>query len=143
HRMAAWHRGYAWAGAEPGTKQFYFWGVPLGAQPWRARVKNHLYHWLYRHHIVNVFDFSEANVPRILDQFNRHRPDVLVSYTNPLYLFARSLETRGLKPFAPRSIVVGAEKLAPFQRDLIERVFRAPVFETYGSREFMLIGGEC
>src|SRR5690606_21936692 len=41
------------------------------------------------------------------------------------------------------SIVVGAEKLHDFQRDLIERVFEAPVFETYGSREFMLIGAEC
>jgi phenylacetate-CoA ligase len=39
--------------------------------------------------------------------------------------------------------VVGAEKLHPFQRQLIERVFRTQVFETYGSREFMLIGAEC
>src|SRR5207248_3298331 len=31
----------------------------------------------------------------------------------------------------------------PFMRTLIERVFQAPVFETYGSREFMLIGAEC
>src|SRR5262249_25984262 len=50
---------------------------------------------------------------------------------------------RGLAAWSPRSIVVGAEKLHPFQRELIERVFRAPVFETYGAREFMLIGAEC
>src|SRR5690606_31785328 len=43
----------------------------------------------------------------------------------------------------PGSIVVGAEKLHQFQREAIERVFGAPVFETYGSREFMLIGAEC
>jgi phenylacetate-CoA ligase len=39
--------------------------------------------------------------------------------------------------------VVGAEKLHGFERELIERVFAAPVFETYGSREFMLIAAEC
>ena len=39
--------------------------------------------------------------------------------------------------------MVGAEKLYEFQRSVIERVFGAPVFETYGSREFMLIGAEC
>src|ERR1700687_4382904 len=29
-RWAATHRGYGWANAGPGTKQLYFWGVPLG-----------------------------------------------------------------------------------------------------------------
>ncbi len=41
------------------------------------------------------------------------------------------------------SIVVGAEKLHAFQRQKIEEVFGVRVFETYGSREFMLIGAEC
>src|SRR5262249_3239420 len=46
-------------------------------------------------------------------------------------------------PYSPKSIVVGAEKIFPFQRELIERVFGARAFETYGSREFMLVGAEC
>ena len=53
------------------------------------------------------------------------------------------LPDEALVPVSPRSIIVGAEKLHEFQRALIEEVFRAPVFETYGSREFMLIGAEC
>ncbi|HEX3928884.1 MAG TPA: hypothetical protein VHW65_12885, partial [Gemmatimonadales bacterium] len=73
----------------------------------------------------------------------RTRPDAIVAYTNAIYTFALMLEERGLVPFAPRGIVVGAEKLHEFQRAVIERVFRAPVFETYGSREFMLLGAEC
>jgi len=78
-----------------------------------------------------------------LARLNRYRPDVIVAYTNPLYQFARALEEQSLKPHSPRSIIVGAEKLYPFQRDLIEKVFAAPVFETYGSREFTFIAGEC
>ena len=31
-RFAAWHRGYAWAGAAPGTRQLYLWGVALGSR---------------------------------------------------------------------------------------------------------------
>src|SRR2546423_8189267 len=53
------------------------------------------------------------------------------------------LADKKVTPHSPKSILVGAEKLHPFQRELIERVFGAPVFETYGSREFMLIGAEC
>src|SRR5207253_162083 len=85
----------------------------------------------------------EDRVPLFLERLNRYRPDVIVAYTNPLYVFAQSLEERRLAPFSPKAIIVGAEKLFPFQRALIEKVFAAPVFETYGSREFMLIGGEC
>jgi phenylacetate-CoA ligase len=53
------------------------------------------------------------------------------------------LKERKLKPYSPRSIVVGGEKLHGFQRQVIEEVFQSPIFETYGCREFMLIGAEC
>jgi phenylacetate-CoA ligase len=142
-RMAAWHRGYGWAGAEPGTRQVYLWGVPLGKQSARQRWKDRLYYRLYNRHVLNTFDLNEETVPEFLRAYNRRRPDVFVAYTNPLYCFAKSLDQRGLRPVSPKSIVVGAEKLHDFQRVLIERVFSAPVFETYGSREFMLIGAEC
>jgi len=141
-RHAAWHRGYNWAGAGPGTRQWYLWGQ-LGTPPAARRLKDAVYYRIYRRTITNSFGMSEASLPWYLDQLNRCRPHAIVAYTNPLYDFARALEEHGLRPFAPRSIVVGAEKLHDFQRETIERVFRAPVFETYGSREFMLIGSEC
>ena len=82
-------------------------------------------------------------MPQYLRRLNSYRPDVIVAYAHSLYTFARSLEERGLRPFSPKSIIVGAEKLYPFQRELIEKVFEAPVFETYCSREFMLMSSEC
>lgn len=142
-RMGAWHRGYGWGGAAPGTRQWYLWGGAVGNPSHLKRAKDALYHRLYRRRMTNSFGMSDARVPWYLDQLNRARPRSIVAYTNPLYYFARALEERGLRPFSPASIIVGAEKLHDFQRALIERVFQAPVFETYGSREFMLIGGEC
>jgi phenylacetate-CoA ligase len=142
-RMAAWHRGYSWAGAPPGTKQLYLWGVPLGQQPWWKRSKDFLYSRLYRRLILNSFHLSDERIPQFLDRLNRYRPEIIVAYTNPLYTFARALEERKLKPFSPKSIIAAAEKLHGFQRELIEKVFGAPVFETYGSREFTFIAGEC
>jgi phenylacetate-CoA ligase len=142
-RMAAAYRGYGWAGGGPGTSQWHLWGGPIGTVSPLRRVKDAAYNRLYRRRVASSFEMSEERIPWYLEQLNRYRPDVIVAYTNPLYYLARSLEERGQRPFAPRSVVVGAEKLHDFQRTLIERVFRAPVFETYGSREFMLIGGEC
>lgn len=142
-RTAAWHRGYAWAGAAPGTRQLYLWGVPLAQRSVRSRVKDHLYRALYRHRVVSCFHTADL-ARRFTAELDGYRPQVVVAYTSPLYEAARWLEATGRRPaHQPAAIVVGAEKLHSFQRELIEKVFRAPVFETYGSREFMLIGSEC
>jgi phenylacetate-CoA ligase len=142
-RVAATFRGYGWASAGPGTKQLYLWGGPTGDVPWRKRLKDRAYERLYRRRVLNCFQFGPDRADEFVAELNRYRPDVLVAYTNPLYEFARVIDGAGQKPFAPGSIVVGAEKLHGFQREVIERAFRAPVFETYGSREFMLMAAEC
>ncbi|MDB5322679.1 MAG: CapK related-protein [Phycisphaerales bacterium] len=142
-RMASWHRGYAWAGAGPGTRQLYLWGAPLRARRPLKRCKDRLYDWLYRKRVFSSFDMSREREDAFVRELNATRPDAIVAYTNPLYELARSLIKRGVRVYSPKSIVVGAEKLHGFQREMIERAFGAPVFETYGSREFMLIGAEC
>ncbi len=142
-RYAAMYRGYNWAGAGPGSKQFHLWGVPLESQPkWRV-WKDRVYDTIQRRRMVNSFALSEDTAPSILRSLNRYRPDVIVAYTGAMYHFSRLISEKKLRPFSPKAIVVGAEKLHDFQRELIESVFSSPVFETYGSREFMLIGAEC
>ena len=142
-RTAMTHRGYGWAGAAPGTKQLFIWGTAVGNVPAWKRIKMDLHHRFDRHLILSCFEFTPDRMRRHFERMNRYRADVIVAYTNPLYEFARFLKREGLTPAKPKSIVVGAEKLHDFQRELIEEVFRAPIFETYGSREFMLIGAEC
>jgi phenylacetate-CoA ligase len=143
-RVAAANRGYKWAGAAPGTRQTHLWGVALSQQSLARRWKDRLYsRVLYRRDMLSSFELSDGSIPRFLRRLHRYRPDVLVAYTNPLYQFARAIDQCGLRAYQPRTIVVGAEKLHGFQREMIERVFAAPVYETYGSREFTLIGAEC
>ncbi len=142
-RTAMMYRGYGWAGGEPGSKQLYVWGSHLGNVPLWKRWKADLHHRLDRHLILSCFEFTPDKMRAHLARWNRYRPEVVVAYTNPLYEFARFCEREGLRPAAPRSIIVGAEKLHDFQRETLTRVLGAPVYETYGSREFMLIGAEC
>jgi phenylacetate-CoA ligase len=142
-RTAAAFRAYSWAGAHPGTKQWYLWGVPLGRRSRAAEWRDGLYHWIYQRRIANCFGMSDDTIADYLADLNRYRPTCIVAYTNPLYFFARALDERRLRPHAPESIIVGAEKLHDFQREAIAGVFQAPLFETYGSREFTLIAAEC
>ena len=142
-RVAAMVRGYSWAGASPGTKQFFLWGIP---QQHRARWqvwKDRVYDLIQRRRVVNSFSLSDEMIPVILGEYNTYTPDTIVAYTSALYQLARGIEMLGLKPWRPKSIVVGAEKLYDYQRAKIESVFQTPVYETYGSQEFMLIGAEC
>jgi phenylacetate-CoA ligase len=143
-RMGMWFRGYGWAGAEPGSKQLYLWGTAIGRRSWLAHVKDAAYNAMNRKKVVSCFDADSTLARRFLGSLESCRPDCIVAYTNPLYDIAREMEGSGRGPgHKPRSIIVGAEKIHDFQRAVIERVFGAPVFETYGSREFMLIGAEC
>jgi phenylacetate-CoA ligase len=142
-RTAMTHRGYGWAGAAPGTKQLYIWGTPVGKVPAWKRIKMDLHHRFDRHLILSCFEFTPQRMRQHFERMNRYRAEVIVAYTNPLYEFARFLQQHSLTPVKPNSIIVGAEKLHEFQRELIEEVFGAPIFETYGSREFMLVGAEC
>ena len=136
-------RGYAWAGAEDGAKQFFIWGVHLGEQSGLSKVKERLYNSIYRKRYFNCFDLDDSRYLELQDQIAAYRPEVILSYTNPIYDFAKFCETRGIKPYSPKSIISAAEVLHPFQRETIERVFDCKVYNTYGSREFMLIGAEC
>jgi phenylacetate-CoA ligase len=142
-RAGTWHRGYSWAGAGPGTRQLYLWGGPLGQRPWRSRAKDVLWDALYRRRVLNSFEYGEERALDFARQISRYRPDAVVAYVNPLYAMARVLREKGVRPVGPKSIVVGAEKLHDFQRDIIESVFGCPVFETYGCREFSLMAAEC
>ena len=142
-RTAMSWRGYNWAGGAPGTRQLYVWGTAVGKVPAWKRLKTDLHHRFDNHLVLSCFEFTPEKMRGHFDRMNQYAPDVIVAYTNPLYEFARYIQQSGLTPHKPHSIIVGAEKLHPFQRELIESVFGAPIFETYGSHEFMLIGAEC
>ncbi len=142
-RTAMMYRGYGWAGGAPGSRQLYIWGSHVGKVPVWKRWKAALHHGFDNHRILSCFEFTPEKMESHWRALERYRPEVIVAYTNPVYEFARFLQAHNYRPTVRRSVIVGAEKLHDFQRKLIEDVFGVPVFETYGSREVMLIGAEC
>jgi len=142
-RVAMSKRGYAWAGARPGTKQAYIWGVPLGKAGRFKQMKERLHHFIDRQLYFNCFDFDEKAMAQCLADLNRYKPAAIIGYTNPLYNLALFIGDNSRIKFAPQGVICAAEKVHSYQREVIERVFGAKVFNTYGSREFMLIAAEC
>lgn len=142
-RNAIMWRGYGWAGATMGRRSVYLWSGAVGSPERAQLLKERIYHGLFNRHIVNSFRMSEQNMAEYADALDRLQPAIIVAYVSPLARLARWLLDTGRKPWRPQAILSAAEPLHDFQRNDIEKAFSAPMFNTYGCREFMLMASEC
>ncbi|WP_246034000.1 phenylacetate--CoA ligase family protein [Thalassotalea mangrovi] len=142
-RQAIMWRGYGWAGVDIGTKTWYLWGVDLGQQSWKHKLKDDLYHRFYHRRIANSFALSNDNFAEYTAELNHYKPKAIVAYVAPLYSLAKYINEHDVKVHQPEVILTGAEALLEYQRQEIQKAFRCQVFNTYGCREFMLIAAEC
>lgn len=136
-------RGYGWAGAYDGVKVFYLWSVPVEKHSLPWRLKSQLHSKLLRREFFNLFLLSRDTLPVCLEALNRSNPVVLVGYTTMLEYLARYIQKHGGLRTRLRSVITAAEGINPTQRTLLQEAFNAPVFSSYGSREFKLIAMEC
>lgn len=142
-RNAVSLRGYGWAGATEGTKAFYLWSMPADIPPLAQRLKASLHQLVIRHRFFNSFRLSRADLPICLESLNNFSPKVLVGYSHMLELLARYIQKHGGLRVKLKSVITAAEGVTDSQRQLLREVFEAPVFASYGCREFKLIAMEC
>jgi phenylacetate-CoA ligase len=144
-RQATKLRGYAWAGYRPGDCSLHFWGSIAAVQKpaLKKRIKCALDHMVRREHYVDCSDHSAAALDKVMQRIRAVRPKVMVCYAQAGAALARHvLETKS-RDWEDISIVSAAERLFPNDREVMKKAFGPNVFETYGSREVMLIAAEC
>lgn len=144
-RNAVRQRGYAWAHFLPGDKVVHYWGrigslhhVPLTRRAWMG-----LDHWLRRETYIDCTDRSHAALDHVASVLDHTRPRALVCYAQAGAALARHLLRTGRAVPAGMSVLSAAERLFPADREVMIQAFGPRVFETYGSREVMLIASEC
>ena len=142
-RVAVMWRGYGWAGSRMGRRTLFLWGGPVGNPSASHQLKDRLYNAVFARKLLNSFQMTETNLADYADAIDAYRPEVIVSYVGPLVRLAEWLLANNRRVASPASIIGAAEALHPFQREIIEKAFGAPAFNTYGCREFMLIASEC
>jgi phenylacetate-CoA ligase len=139
-RQAVKLRGYGWAGYRPGRKTFYYWAAVSGATP-TAKIR--LDRALRRERYVDSMRQDEASRVQALEILRRMRPEVIVCYTQSCAQFARWIVDRGLRDWDDIPVICGAEGVLAADRAMLARAFGSGIFETYGSRETMLMAAEC
>ena len=78
-----------------------------------------------------------------LDSLRRTRPEVIVCYTQSCAQFARWIVDKGLRDWDDIPVICGAEAVLLADRAMLAKAFGPGIFETYGSRETMLMAAEC
>jgi phenylacetate-CoA ligase len=131
-----------WSGRGPGDRWALLWGSErdLCCEPGlRKRYRRHTRRLL----ALNAFGMSQQRMGEYVEALNAFRPIHILAYAGSLHELARYIRDNHLSVHSPAGIMTSAESIYPEQRELIETVFDAPVFDRYGSREAGNIACEC
>jgi phenylacetate-CoA ligase len=78
-----------------------------------------------------------------LDLMESVNPQIISGYPSNLKLLSQELQGRKERTLKPRAVFTMAELLDVSSRNWISSVFKAPLFDFYGSTELGLVGWEC
>jgi len=141
-RDATRMRGYGWAGYRIGMRALHYWGFGPPSASWYQRRKVWLDRRLKRDLYIDCTPRGEEALAVAVDRLKRFSPQVMVAYAAGAATLARYVLDHKLRTWRDVPVLVGAERLWPQDRELIEQAF-GPAFETYGCREMMLMASEC
>lgn len=142
-RNAVRLRGYSWAGYELGARALHYWARSPSTPPFARRAKIALDNRLKRNLYVDSTPRSDADLAHAVDEIRRFSPDVILCFSQAGAALARYIDRVGARTWPTIPVICGAERLFDVDRRALQRAFGPEVFETYGSREFMLIATEC
>jgi len=142
-RDATRWRGFGWGGYRMGHKAMHLWGVAAVLPSRWHRAKVAIDRKLRRDVYANCMVRSPEKLLEMVRTIRRERPDVLAGYGQALADLARFVNREDLRTWDTIPVIFGAERLWDHDRADLARAFGPAVFETYGCREFMLIGAEC
>jgi phenylacetate-CoA ligase len=142
-RCAASARAYSWSGHRIGERTLYLWGAPVGTVSSFDSAKMRAYRLIRREFVVPTFTQTDKLWRQTLKDCVRFEPRFVVGYVSSIEEFAQFLlreksTVRGIK-----AVIAAAEPVHARTRRLVAQAFAVPIFNVYGSREFMSIASEC
>ena len=129
-------------GKMPGEAEINLWGserdISRGSIGFRQKFTN----FTYNRRFQNFFVVNDEKLGRFVAEINRFKPVSMWAYVESIDLLAKFIRRNKLAVHSPRFIVSTAGTLHSGIRDLVQTVFRCPVYNQYGSREFGAIAFE-
>ena len=145
HDVAAKWRATRWWGVDIGDTEIVLWGSPVEISK-QDRIKACAGPAVPQSPAAGVPDVRCRRWIATSTKSARRRPRMLFGYASALALLARHAERSGVRHGRTAVCKVAfatGETLYPAQREVIERVFGAPVANGYGSRDAGFIAHQC
>lgn len=143
HDVAEKWRATRWWDVDIGDKEIVAWGSPieLGAQDKVRLIRDKL----FRSELIPAFDLTQDKILAFIEQIRQTKPAMLFGYPSVFDLLAKTAEKQGIQmdDLGIKVAFVTSERLYPYQRENIERVFGCPVANGYGGRDAGFIAHQC
>ncbi len=92
---------------------------------------------------MSSFHLSPELIPHYVQAWKDYRIEYVISYPSNLETIGRWILQNGDSGLKFKALIVNAEPLEAYQREIIEKAFQCPVRETYGMSEIVAAASEC
>ena len=132
-----------WAGRKIGDPMVKLWGSLGDTLRGGQSFKGYLREKFYGVTMLNSNMMTDKKMHEFVQKINQLKPDLILAYTSSIDIFARFIQKNNLSIHSPHAIMTTAGVLYPEIQKRIEKVFRATIFNRYGSREVGDIACNC
>ena len=140
--LATTQLSFDWAGIARSDRRVSLWAARRDFVGRNSPVRRAA-DFVYDRATLDAFHMGEREMSEYVRFLNRRPPACIDGYSDAIYHLAEFAERESLHVPSPRAVATAASTLHPHMRAKMQEVFRAPVFDRYGSREGGLVATEC
>ncbi len=141
---ASYYRWVEWMGINYYDKFTTLWGSDVVlSDSLLKRFKFQFVHYIQNDIYFNSFKLNQSLYPNIYKKIVKYNPYLLKGYVSALIDFAKFLEKNNLEGIRPKVISTTSESLDLNSRKYLKKIFKAPIYDQYGSGEISGISYEC
>lgn len=129
-----------WWGLHPADNAAFVFRLTRGGM---RKLLNDLAWWPTRRDFLDASAMHAASLDAFVTRVTHHRPRLLQGYVGAVVELAHHLEQQGRRLEGLQAVWVTSSPLSGPQRQLMQRVFGAPVYDQYGCGEIFWLACEC
>ncbi len=130
-------------GKHVGDREIKLWGSERDILKGKETLSFRAQNALFNRRLLNSFRMSKEDMERYVGEINVHKPISIWAYVDSAYELAKFIKAGSLPTHAPKAIILTAGTVHPEVKEFISGVFKAPVYNQYGSREVGDMAVEC
>ena len=126
-----------------GEPEMKIWGSDRDLMRDTSGLAVKIRNFVYNRRVENCSLLSDERIDEIVDSVNRFRPRLIWGYIDGMFAISEYVLKKGLKIHAPAAVFCGGGTFFPLMQEAIEKAFRCPAINYYGSREMGAVACRC